>query len=579
MSNTDSTIIDEKILFNHSIEKETTVRHIGCFSSSHSVKKIQVWVCLLLVDLCETFTFFEIVCNMVPFCTVNLGYHNYQAAILNLCFIGTSILTPVLAGWLADVSLGRHKLVYICLFLHFLGTALLSAIAFPLEDSHIGRHHVINNLSKKEQNRLFYVALSAICLGTGGTRAIVCPPAAYGHRECGSKQQMTFFNWFYWLRNLNATVVFLGISCIQHTGASAIVLLIPFVSVLMALITLHMMYCNLIYQPEKCRSLVTTCGVFVNALKTCCLQFYQGGRDVTSWLDHAKETNGGCYSERHVEDTKYFFTLLPLFVFQLPYRMCIVQIPSGYYLQTMNSNLLVDGFLLPIAVMNAISILPFFILTPLMEYFSTCLFPSKKDGPLLSAFIIAGNLSAALSVMVAGFMEIHRKRFPPMEQPLSGKVIIVSSMPCVYLVLQYILLGVAETLVNPAFSVISHRHVPNTIRGTFMNFLTLFNGFGCFTGALLVELVCLISEGNWFPNTLNKGNLGSFFFLLASLTLLNVLGFWSVSQRYCNLNHFNAQNIRGSNLEETLLLHEKSLKLYGSLQEFSASIDLCETAL
>lgn len=28
-----------------------------------------------------------------------------------------------------------------------------------------------------------------------------------------------------------------------------------------------------------------------------------------------------------------------------------------------------------------------------------------------------------------------------------------------------------------------------------MNFLTLFNGFGCFMGALLVQLVYLISEG------------------------------------------------------------------------------------
>lgn len=28
-----------------------------------------------------------------------------------------------------------------------------------------------------------------------------------------------------------------------------------------------------------------------------------------------------------------------------------------------------------------------------------------------------------------------------------------------------------------------------------MNFLTLFNGFGCFMGALLVEMVYVISEG------------------------------------------------------------------------------------
>ncbi|XP_041592704.1 solute carrier family 15 member 5 [Vulpes lagopus] len=578
MSVTDLKITDEKLSLHHSTEKEKTIRQPGYFSSGYTVKKIWVGICLLLVEMCERFTFFEVVCNMIPFCTVKLGYPNYQAAILNLCFIGTSVLSPMFAGWLADVCLGRNKLVYVCLCLHFLGSALLSVVAFPLEDFYIGTYHMINNIPKKEQNRLFYIALLAICLGTGGMRAIVCPLSAYSLQEYGSQKQMSFFNWFCWIMNLKATVVFLGISYIQHSGAWVLVLLIPFMSTLMALITLHMMHCNLIYQPEKCCSLLTTFGVFINALKICCLHYCSLARDVTSWLDHAKKKNGGCYSELHVEDTKYFFTLLPLFIFQLLYKICIMQIPSGYYVQTMNSNLNLDGFLLPVAVMNVISILPLLILAPCMEYFSTCLFPLKRNGSFLLACIIAGNLSAALSVMVAGFFEIHRKHFPPVEQPLSGKVLTVSSMPCFHLVLQYILLGVAETLVNPAFSVI-YRFVPSTIRGTSMNFLTLFNGFGCFMGALLVELVYLISEGNWFPNTLNKGNLESFFFFLASLTLLNVLGFWSVSQRYCNLNHFNAQNISGCNLEETLLLHEKSLKFYGSTQEVSSSIDLWETAL
>ncbi|XP_053413527.1 solute carrier family 15 member 5 [Nycticebus coucang] len=579
MSVADFTITDEAIPSNHSFAEEKTLSHIGYLSSSHSAKKIQVGICLLLVELCERFTFFEVVCNMIPFCTVKLGYLNHQAAILNLCFIGTSILTPMIAGWLTDVYVGRNKLVYSCLFLHFLGTASLFVIAFPLEDFCLGTYHVMNHIPKQEQNGLFYVALLTICFGLGGIRAIICPLNAHSLREYSSKKPMSFFNWFYWLMNLNTTVVFLGISYIQHSGAWVLVLLTPFMSILMALLTLHMMYYNLISQPEKCYSLLTTFRVFMNALKTSCLQHCRLGRDMTSWLDHAKERNGGSCKELCVEDTKFLFTLLPLFIYQLLYRICIMQIPSGYYLQTMNSNLNLDGFLLPIAVMSAISTLPLLILAPFMEYFSTCLYPPRRDGPFLLACIIAGNLSAAFSVMVAGFFEIHRKHFPSVEQLLLGKVLTVSSMPCFYLVLQYILLGVAETLVNPAFSIISYRFVPSTIRGTFVNSLTLFNGLGCFTGALLVELVYLISEGNWFPNTLNKGNLESFFFFLASLTLLNILGFWSVSQRYCNLNHFNAQNISGSNLEETLLLHEKSLKFYGSIQELFSSIDLWETAL
>ncbi|KAF6121724.1 solute carrier family 15 member 5 [Phyllostomus discolor] len=372
-------ITEEKMPLNHSTEKEKNIRHIGHYSSSYSMKKNQVGIHLLLVELCEKFTLFEVVCNMIPFCTVQLAYHNYQPAILNLCFIGTSIITPVFVGWFADVCVERKKLVYMCLFLHFLGNALLSVVVSPLRNFYIGSHHMINNIPKKK-TRLFYVALLTICLGTGGIRAIVCPLGAYSLQEHASQKQMSFFNWFYWIRNLSATVVLLGRSYIQHSGAWALVSLIPFMSTLMALITLHMVHYNLIYQPEK-------------------------------------------------------------------------------------------------------------------------------------------------------------------------------------------------------FSIISYRFVPSTVRGNLTNFFILFNGFVYFMGELLVEFVYLISEGNWFPNTLNKGNLESFFFFLASLTLLNTLGFWSVSQRYCILNHFNAQNINGSNLEETLLLREKSLKFYGSTQEFSSSIDLWETAL
>lgn len=121
MSVIDFKTTDAKVSLHHSCEKEKTQRHTGYFSSTYAVKKIRVGICLLLVEMCERFTFFEVVCNMIPFCTVKLGYPNYQAAILNLCFIGTSIISPMFAGWLADVCLGRNKLVCACLCLHFLG--------------------------------------------------------------------------------------------------------------------------------------------------------------------------------------------------------------------------------------------------------------------------------------------------------------------------------------------------------------------------------------------------------------------------------------------------------------------------
>lgn len=58
---------------------------------------------------------------------------------------------------------------------------------------------------------------------------------------------------FYWLVNLNSTVVFLGIAYIQQSVGKNLGFLIPFTSVLLALIAIHMMRNKLTYKPRKGR--------------------------------------------------------------------------------------------------------------------------------------------------------------------------------------------------------------------------------------------------------------------------------------------------------------------------------------
>ncbi|XP_006130387.2 solute carrier family 15 member 5 isoform X1 [Pelodiscus sinensis] len=581
---TDLRALQEKQLLEHTAESEKRKfsgeeKHVVVSSGFNSQKKLQVAICLLLIELCERFTFFGIVCNMILFCTIKLGYPNHQAAIINMCFVGASMLSPVLMGWIAEQLVGRMKLVYICMFLHFLGTALLPVVAFPFEDLYIDRHYILPSVAKNEQKVLFYFGLLTVCFGMGGIRAIVCPLSAYNLEDYGPKELLSFFNWFYWLVNLNSAVVFVSISYIQQSVAKNLGFLIPFVSLLMALITIHMVRSEMIYQPKKGSSLLTTFGVVANALKMCCVRYHHLHEDVTSWLDHAKENYGGWYSETHVENTKLLVQLFPLFTFQILYRICIMQIPSGYYLQTMNSNLNLNGFFLPIAAMNVISIVPLLILAPVLECLNTHLLSYKKDQRFPTFYIVVGHFFAALSVMVAGFSEIHRKHFPQVEQALSGKVLPVSSMPCFHLAPQYILLGVAEALVTPTCSLLTFRLVPGRIRGLAMHFLTFFNGAGCFMGAFIVQTTYIGSRGHWFPNFLNEGNLERFFFFLASLMVMNTLGFWIISHRYSNLDQEYDQGFRGNTFEKKLLKHEKHPKFYDSVLEYSSTLSPLQTAL
>ncbi|KAK2842026.1 hypothetical protein Q5P01_012226 [Channa striata] len=550
-----------------------------------SRKKLQVIICVLLVELCERFTFFGIVCNMILFCTVKLGYDNYLAATVNLCFIGTSILTPVLVGWFAETCLGRTKVLYMCAFLHFFGTAMLPVVAFPFKDFYVDAHHITHQLEPRDQQILFYIGLLAAALGIGGIRAILCPMGAYSLQGYNQHQLLSFFNWFYWLVNLNSSVVFLGIAYIQQSVAENLGFLIPFTSVLLALIAIHMMRNKLTYKPKKGGSLLTTLGVFLNSLKMCCLHYRHLSGDVASWLDRAKENNGGCYSETHVENVKILAKLFPLYGLQLLYRACITQIPSGYYIQTMNSNLHLNNLLLPIGAMNVISILPLLILAPLMECVTSCYLSMEKTpvapAKLISEFLTThvhpqeahvifhifmslGHACATLSVLVAGLSELQRKAYPLLEQTLSGKVLQVSSMPCFQLAPQYILLGVAEALVTPACSLISFQLTPNHISGISLHFLSLSYGGGCFLGALIIQLMYFLSGGNFYPNILHDGNLERFFFLLASLMAMNTLVFWSLSYRYIDLS-VRGKALTISPLTEKLLHYRGCLRFYDTV--------------
>ncbi|KAL7867885.1 hypothetical protein SRHO_G00092690 [Serrasalmus rhombeus] len=537
-------------------------------------KKLQVIICILFVELFERFTFFGIVCNMILFCTIKLGYHNYQAATVNLCFVGASTLTPVLVGWFAETCLGRTKVLYLCALLHFIGTAMLPVVAFPFEDFYIDTHNTIHQLEPREQHVLFYTGLLAAALGIGGFRAILCPLGAYHLQGYNQHQILSFFNWFYWLVNLNSTVVFLGISYIQQSVGKNLGFLIPFTSVLLALIAIHMARNNLIFRPKKGSSLLTTLGVFLNSLKMCCLRYRHLSGDVANWLDRAKENNGGRYSETSVENVKILVKLFPLFGLQLIYRACITQIPSGYYLQTMHSHLNFNGFLLPIAAMNVISILPLLILAPLLEFINTCYQSSNKTPPSPAKFITMGHACAALSALAAGIAEIHRKDYPQVEQTLSGTVLQVSSMACFQLAPQYILLGIAEAFVTPACSLISFCLTPSNLRGISLHFLSLFYGGGCFLGALLIQFFYLVSGGNFYPNTLSNGNMERFFFMLAMLMAVNTLVFWKLSWRYTDLSVELDKGTRQSHLAEKLLQYKACLRFYDTVDHCATSASL-----
>ncbi|KAM4820348.1 solute carrier family 15 member 5 [Thomomys bottae] len=445
---------------------------MGHFSSSDAIRRVHPAICLPLLELGERFVFFQVVCNTIPYCVLELRYLNHQAAILNLCFLGTSTLAPVCVGWLAQTHVeSTKKLLSACLVLHLLGSSLLWALAFPWAEHPAG-------LPAEARGCLFHAALLVISLGSGGIRALACPPSAC---PAGAPEQTPGCTWRYWFKKLETTLVLLGISCLQDS-ASVSCLLLPVASGITAVLSLAIGNHEQTPQPEP---------PFGPAREI------KSQRDVAAPLRFSGETGDLspdfflCSSPSSYTECA-FSSVAPICDHRAPdpalndgdRKAKEAAGPSGFLLQASSSDWSRGGRLLPVAALAALGSLPTAALSPVLDAARARAAPG---GLLLWACSVGGTVAGALSLGVAGLVERRRKLFPTVRrQRLSGWAV-VSSMPGAHLLPQYLLLGLVDAL-------------------------------SC-------------SAGSWFPATLDAGRLECCFFSLAGLTLLSLLGFWNLPLR------------------------------------------------
>ena len=76
-----------------------------------------------------------------------------------------------------------------------------------------------------------------------------------------------------------------------------------------------------------------------------------------------------------------------------------------------------------------------------------------------------------------------------------------------------------------------------------MGFSLAMVGFGLLVASALVSIVIHASDGEWYPENLNKGSLEYYMFLLAGLMLVNASVFLLLAVRYRYLNHDREVNV------------------------------------
>ena len=224
--------------------------------------------------------------------------------------IGTCYLVPLFGGWLADTHLGRYNTIYGSSLLYVVGTLLLASVS--MRDEMLKNFG--SNIGHNMTARLVYfvIALVMIAFGTGGIKANVSPFGADQVQQDGPRAVQAFFNWFYWFINIGSLIAFTVVVWVQQknvfygyaiTAGTMLVAVITFVSGRNKYLT----------KPPGGSQLTETAKIIYHAMKN------QSTPNAKMWLDRAKSSFGGKYTDAKVEDVKALLRVIPVFILFIVY--------------------------------------------------------------------------------------------------------------------------------------------------------------------------------------------------------------------------------------------------------------------
>uniref|UniRef100_K1P6N5 Solute carrier family 15 member 4 n=1 Tax=Magallana gigas TaxID=29159 RepID=K1P6N5_MAGGI len=445
-------------------------------------KQMVLVACILFTELCERLTFYSVTANLLLYGTTVLDLESTTATSVSLYFTGTVFIIPVIGGYIADTLAGKYNTI--------LGSGLI------------------------------YV------LGTGGIKANVGPFGAQQVEDLGPEAVQSFFNWFYWFINAGSFIAFLGVAYIQQNVSFSLGYLIPFISMIVALV---------IFVAVKSKYKQTPPGgsIIVDSLGVCC---DAGCRK----FDNARKSNGGKYPDDFVTGVIAVLRVIPVFLLIILYWAIYSQMQSTFFLQGERMDAKLGSVIMPIAVLNVFNTIIILILIPIMDKVVYPFLAKYNRSPTHLQRIGLGFVLSALSVLVAGILEIYRKKDIEengvIEQKLSGDTFNASSISIFAQVPQFALVGASEVFASVSGLEFAYSQAPSFMQGLVMGLFLMTSGIGNYVSEAILEIVKEATGADppdaWFPEEMNDGKTENLFFMLAALMAVNTLVFVVVAYFY-----------------------------------------------
>lgn len=261
-------------------------------------------------------------------------------------------------------------------------------------------------------------------------------------------------------------------------------------------------------------------------------------------------------SIQQVEELKCILRIIPIWSTSIIYYFPIVHQTYGVF-QALQSDrrLGSSGFKIPAASFYIFSMIGVTVWVPIYD---RILIPAlwkltgKESGITVLQRMSVGLVLNVAALFLSAFVE-SRRRDLALEKPIGTEFGrgAISSLSSLWLIPQFILLGISEAFTTIAHKEFYYKQVPENMRSIGGSFLFVGYAISSYLGSFLITVVQVKTKegsanGDWLAEDLNKGRLDNFYCLDAGLQILNLV-YFLVCAKWYRYKEFSSKDLNVSN--------------------------------
>ncbi|KAH7434655.1 hypothetical protein KP509_06G028700 [Ceratopteris richardii] len=530
------------------------------------------------VEFGERLAYYGIQSNLLQYLTLRLREPLPEALSNATNWSGVTLVMPIIGGFFADAYFGKYWTIAVVSSVYVLGLLLLtlSSSVYSLKPLDCASPETCPKVTQGKV-AFFFFSLYLISVGTGGIKPCL---EAFGADQFDDedvnerKRKGSFFNWWYFAISLGGLIAVTLIVWIDATVSWSLGFGLPTVVMSIACVIFYAGTRRYRHKLPGGSPLTELAQVLVACIRNWNVKLpshpsylhetfsdpsipssrrnLQHTEDL-KFLDKAAViTTSNTTGHEHtisasqpsawklctvtqVEEAKLVMKLIPVWLTTFAYGVVFAQTATLFVSQVKTLDALIGSFKVPAASFQVFMALTVLVLLPVYEkWFVPVMkkFTGLERGITMLQRVGVGLLFSVLSMVTAALVEARRLRVASHSGLLDNPSVILP-MSAFWIVPQYVLIGVADVFTLVGEQEFFYDQVPDSMRSLGMALYLSANGVGSFISSLLVTIVSSTTSKPWLePANLNRSRVDLFYWLLAILSMINLMLFMVVAFFY-----------------------------------------------